>query len=102
MREVVLELIGPKVADDDTPAHFYGLAFTGLMAASGINNERRSRRMLAVLSKGIERWQYLGGLLLGAMIDAAIYCIAIGAATPVDRDSPILESVPRSERELPS
>ena len=28
MREVVLELIGPKVADDDTPAHFYGLAFT--------------------------------------------------------------------------
>src|SRR5512147_2158668 len=56
----------------------YGLAFTGLMAASGINNERRSRRMLAVLSKGIERWQYLGGLLLGSMLDAAIYCLAIG------------------------
>jgi ABC-type transport system involved in multi-copper enzyme maturation permease subunit len=57
----------------------YGLAFTGLMAASGINNERRSRRVLAVLSKGIERWQYLVGLLLGAMSDAAIYCVAIGA-----------------------
>jgi hypothetical protein len=57
----------------------YGLAFTGLMAASGINNERRTRRMLAVLSKGIERGQYLSGLLLGAMMDAVIYCIAIGA-----------------------
>ncbi len=56
----------------------YGLAFTGLLAASGINNERRSRRMLAVLSKGIERWQYLTGLLLGAMCDAALYSLALG------------------------
>ncbi len=57
----------------------YGLAFTGLMAASGIYNERRSRRILAVLSKSVERSQYLGGLLLGAMLDAAIYCLAVGA-----------------------
>jgi hypothetical protein len=29
LREVVLELIGPAVPDElDTPAHFYGLAFT--------------------------------------------------------------------------
>ncbi len=58
----------------------YGLAFTGLMAASAINNERRSRRVLAVLSKGIERQQYLAGLLLGAMIDAAIYSAAVGGS----------------------
>jgi hypothetical protein len=57
----------------------YGLAFTGLMAASGINNERRTRRMLAVLSKGIERSQYMTGLLLGVMFNAAIYCAAVGA-----------------------
>ena len=57
----------------------YGLAFTALMSASGIHNERRSRRLLAVLSKGIERRQYLCGLLLGAMFDAAIYSVAIGA-----------------------
>ena len=56
----------------------YGLAFTGLMAASGINNERRTRRMLAVLSKGIYRSQYLTGLLLGAIFEAAVYCTAIG------------------------
>jgi ABC-type transport system involved in multi-copper enzyme maturation permease subunit len=57
----------------------YGLAFTALMSASGIHNERRSRRLLAVLSKGIERWQYLCGLLLGAMFDAAIYSVAVAA-----------------------
>ncbi|MGZ7028304.1 MAG: hypothetical protein ACXVG9_03200 [Terriglobales bacterium] len=60
-------------------AGVYGLAFTGLLAVSGVNNERRTRRMLAVLSKGIERWQYLGGLLLGVMVDAAIYSVAIFA-----------------------
>lgn len=57
----------------------YGVAFTGLMASSGISNERRTRRMLAVLSKGIRRSQYLTGLLLGAIFDAVVYCAAIGA-----------------------
>jgi ABC-type transport system involved in multi-copper enzyme maturation permease subunit len=56
----------------------YGLAFTGLMAASAINNERRTRRMLAVLSKSIQRGQYLAGLLLGVILDSAIYCLAVG------------------------
>jgi ABC-type transport system involved in multi-copper enzyme maturation permease subunit len=56
----------------------YGLAFTGLLAASAINNERRSRRILAVLSKAVERGQYLVGLLAGVMLAAAIYCAAIG------------------------
>ena len=57
----------------------YGLAFTGLLAASAINNERRTRRILAVLSKGIERGEYLGGLLLGAMTASAVYCATIFA-----------------------
>lgn len=56
----------------------YGLAFTGLLAASAINNERRSRRILAVLSKAVERGQYLLALLSGVMLAAAIYCAAIG------------------------
>lgn len=56
----------------------YGLAFTALMAASGINNERRTRRMLAVLAKAIHRGQYLAGLLLGTMAGAAIYAFFVG------------------------
>ncbi len=61
----------------------YGLAFTGLLAASAINNERRSRRILAVLSKAVERGQYLLGLLTGVMLAAAIYCSAVGAVGTV-------------------
>jgi hypothetical protein len=58
----------------------YGLAFTGLLSASAINNERRSRRILAVLSKGIERGQYLAGLLGGSMMSSGVYCATMFAA----------------------
>ena len=57
----------------------YGLAFAGLLAASAIHNERRSRRILAVVSKGIERGTYLAGLLTGAMLAALVYCVTIVA-----------------------
>ncbi len=60
-------------------AGIYGLAFSALLAASAINNERRSRRILAVLSKSVERGQYLGGLLLGVMLAAGVYCVVLGA-----------------------
>ena len=56
----------------------YGLAFTALLATSGIRNERRTRRMLAVLAKGIHRGQYLAGLLLGTMLGAVIYGLVVG------------------------
>lgn len=58
----------------------YGLAFAGLLAASALNNERRSRRILAVLSKGIERGQYLAGLLTGVGIASAVYCATVMGA----------------------
>jgi len=58
----------------------YGVAVTTFLAASAIYNERRSRRILAVLSKGIERAQYIGGLLVGVFLVAGIYCAFMTAA----------------------
>ncbi len=52
----------------------YGVAVTTFLAASAVYNERRSRRILAVLSKGIERKQYLAGLLAGVFFVIGIYC----------------------------
>jgi hypothetical protein len=73
-------------SEDDTlfmlrSTSMYGLAFSGLLAASALHNERRSRRILAVLSKGIERGQYIAGLLTGVAIAAVVYCATVvGAA----------------------
>ncbi|HLW52667.1 MAG TPA: hypothetical protein VKW06_07470 [Candidatus Angelobacter sp.] len=49
-----------------------------LIAVPAIWSERRSRRILAVLSKGIARWQYLGGLLCGCAMISAWFTLLIG------------------------
>lgn len=58
----------------------YGVAFAVFLASAAIHNDRRSRRILAVLSKGIERREYLAGLLLGVWSASFLYCIAMSLA----------------------
>ncbi len=58
----------------------YSVLFSYFLAVSAINNERKSRRMLAVLSKAITRGQYLAGLLVGILAVFGIYCVAIGVS----------------------
>lgn len=57
----------------------YVVAFSFFFGSSAIHNERKSRRILAVLSKAISRSQYLSGLALGITMACAIYCLALGA-----------------------
>jgi hypothetical protein len=57
----------------------YAVALSLLTAAGAIHNDRRSRRILAVLSKAVERRQYIAGLLVGSLAIALFYCAATGA-----------------------
>jgi hypothetical protein len=58
----------------------YGIAIGLFSGASIIHNERKTRRILAVMSKGIHRAQYLGGSFAGiACITGLFY--ALVAAT---------------------
>ena len=56
----------------------YGIAFIAFLSASAIYNERKSRRILAVLSKGVSRPVYIFGLLFGVLTSGAFYCSAMG------------------------
>ena len=56
----------------------YGVAFSVFFGGSAIYNERRSRRILAVLSKAIRRRAYLSGLLLGVGLAAGVFCFVLG------------------------
>jgi ABC-type transport system involved in multi-copper enzyme maturation permease subunit len=56
----------------------YVLAFSVFFGGSAIYNERRSRRILGVLSKAVGRQQYLSGLVLGSTLACAVYCFALG------------------------
>ncbi|HXY09801.1 MAG TPA: hypothetical protein VEI52_18305 [Terriglobales bacterium] len=56
----------------------YVVAFSVFFGSAAIFNDRRSRRILSVLSKSIGRQDYLSGLILGITLASAIYSIALG------------------------
>jgi ABC-type transport system involved in multi-copper enzyme maturation permease subunit len=56
----------------------YLSAFSIFFGGSAIYNERRSRRILGVLSKAVGRQQYLSGLVLGVTLACAVYCFVLG------------------------
>lgn len=56
----------------------YAIFFATMIAIPALQTERKTRRILAVLSKGIHRWQYLGGLLCGCAMISAMFCLLIG------------------------
>lgn len=56
----------------------YAIFFAAMIAIPALQAERKTRRILAVLSKGIHRWQYLGGILCGCAMISALFCLLIG------------------------
>jgi ABC-type transport system involved in multi-copper enzyme maturation permease subunit len=56
----------------------YVVAFSVFFGGSAIYNERKTRRILAVLSKSVARKQYLSGLVTGVTGASAIYCFTLG------------------------
>jgi len=60
---------------------FYGIAVVTFLASSAIYNEKRSRRIIGVLSKAVSRRQYLLALLLGSAYFALAYFASVGITT---------------------
>ncbi len=56
----------------------YAIFFATMIAIPALQTERKTRRILAVLSKGIYRWQYLGGILCGCAMISGLFCLLIG------------------------
>lgn len=56
----------------------YVVVFSVFFGGSAIYNERRSRRVLAVLAKDVARHQYLSGLVIGVTMACGIYCFTLG------------------------
>ncbi len=56
----------------------YICVFSAFLAADAIHNERKSRRILLVLSKAISRGQYLLAVIVGTSTMAAAYALVFG------------------------
>ncbi len=56
----------------------YSVTFGVFFGSSAIQADQRSRRILAVLSKGISRRQYVSGLLAGIALVLGVFCLCMG------------------------
>jgi len=56
----------------------YAIFLAAMLAIPAFQMERKTRRILAVLSKGIYRWQYVGGILCGCAMISGLFCLLIG------------------------
>lgn len=75
--------IGEHPSTDDVVFYvrqqaLYVVVFAVFLATSAIQNDRRSRRILLVLSKAISRGQYLTAILLGTAATAIALLVATG------------------------
>jgi ABC-type transport system involved in multi-copper enzyme maturation permease subunit len=84
---VILSILGlvvdPRATRDDVLFIFkqgaaYGVLFAIFFGASAIYNERKTRRILAVLSKSVGRGEYVTGLLAGIALSTGIYWVSMG------------------------
>ena len=76
-------LVDPERNPDDALMIFrqlavYSVTFGVFFGSSAIQADQRSRRVLAVLSKGISRSQYILGLLMGIAVVLGIFCLCMG------------------------
>ncbi len=74
-----------RIAPDDVVFYLrqqalYIVVFAVFLCASALHHDRRSRRILLVLSKSINRGQYLAALLLGTLSVTVFNCIALAAS----------------------
>lgn len=77
--------VGGKPTGEDVDLYvsqqaLYAVGLSVFLAVSAIHNERKSRRIVAVLSKSVRRSQYLGGLLLGVFACAGAHCLSLALA----------------------
>ena len=57
---------------------WFAVLFSMFLATSAVNTDMRTRRMQAILSKAVERWQYLLGILVGITMAITSYCLVVG------------------------
>ena len=69
-----------------------GLLFGLLLVSAAIHNDRRSRRLLLVLSKAVTRWQYLTALALASVTVSAGFILLAWIALQVVND-PLAASI---------
>jgi len=56
---------------------WFAVLFGMFLSTSAVNTDMRTRRLPSILSKAVERWQYLLGILVGITSAIVAYCCVV-------------------------
>jgi ABC-type transport system involved in multi-copper enzyme maturation permease subunit len=56
---------------------WFAVLFGMFLSTSAVNTDMRTRRLPSILSKAVERWQYLLGILVGITSAIIAYCFVV-------------------------
>lgn len=56
---------------------WFAVLFGMFLSTSAVNTDMRTRRLPSILSKAVERWHYLLGVLVGITSAIAVYCAVV-------------------------
>ena len=56
---------------------WFAVLFGIFLSTSAVNTDMRTRRLPSILSKAVERWQYMLGILLGITSAIFVYCCVV-------------------------
>lgn len=56
---------------------WFAVLFGMFLSTSAVNTDMRTRRLPSILSKAVERWQYLLGILVGITLAIVVYCCVV-------------------------
>jgi hypothetical protein len=79
---IVMGAVSGRPTADDTrffveQQMWFSVLFSVFLATAAVNTDMRTRRMLAILSKAVERWQYLLGIVTSISIAIGAYCAMV-------------------------
>jgi len=83
---LLLSFMSHRLSSEDIDVYFWQQAFYAIgiaifLAGQANFNERKSRRILGVLSKGVERRDYLAGLLGGVFVSSGLFVVGVLVGT---------------------
>jgi hypothetical protein len=79
---IVMGAVSGRPTADDTrffveQQMWFSVLFSVFLATAAVNTDMRTRRMLGILSKAVERWQYLLGILTSISMAIGTYCAVV-------------------------
>ncbi len=82
LMSVVMGIVSRRPSSEDARFFleqqlWFAALFSVFLSTAAVNTDMRTRRIAAILSKAVQRWQYLLGIVVGISMAVMSYCLVV-------------------------